>query len=180
MTKSINKITATTTMNILRYHLLSNTPSTTIKRTFQIKKKYQNRVVNWNRLYSSLNPFEENPFENDQVTYHSVADQDIMDWNDKIDLLLEESGEEIYNLNEHDGIMEFSVGSSGVFVINKQPHNRQIWYSSPISGPSRYNYDLNRKKWRCTRSGEYLDEVMSKELSSLLKTEIDLEKIELD
>lgn len=28
----------------------------------------------------------------------------------------------------------------GIYVLNKQPPNRQIWLSSPISGPKRYDY----------------------------------------
>jgi frataxin len=29
---------------------------------------------------------------------------------------------------------------AGTYVINKQPPNRQIWLSSPVSGPKRYDY----------------------------------------
>lgn len=29
---------------------------------------------------------------------------------------------------------------AGTYVINKQPPNKQIWLSSPISGPKRYDY----------------------------------------
>jgi frataxin len=28
----------------------------------------------------------------------------------------------------------------GTWVINKQPPNKQIWLSSPLSGPKRYDY----------------------------------------
>lgn len=28
----------------------------------------------------------------------------------------------------------------GTYVLNKQPPNRQIWLSSPISGPKRYDW----------------------------------------
>ena len=28
----------------------------------------------------------------------------------------------------------------GTYVLNKQPPNRQIWLSSPVSGPKRYDW----------------------------------------
>lgn len=28
----------------------------------------------------------------------------------------------------------------GTYVLNKQPANKQIWLSSPVSGPKRYDY----------------------------------------
>ena len=32
------------------------------------------------------------------------------------------------------------LGELGTYVINKQTPNRQIWMSSPISGPVRYDW----------------------------------------
>lgn len=29
---------------------------------------------------------------------------------------------------------------NGTYVINKQPPNKQIWLSSPVSGPKRYDW----------------------------------------
>jgi frataxin len=29
---------------------------------------------------------------------------------------------------------------AGTYVLNKQPPNKQIWLSSPISGPKRYDW----------------------------------------
>jgi frataxin len=28
----------------------------------------------------------------------------------------------------------------GIYVLNKQPPNKQIWLSSPVSGPKRYDF----------------------------------------
>jgi len=36
------------------------------------------------------------------------------------------------------------------WVINKQTPNRQLWWSSPISGPRRYEYTSHQ--WRHTRA----------------------------
>lgn len=38
------------------------------------------------------------------------------------------------------GVLNVSFPSIGTYVINKQPPNKQIWLSSPKSGPKRYDY----------------------------------------
>lgn len=61
------------------------------------------------------------------------------------------------------------------FVLNKQPPNKQIWLSSPISGPKRYDWvvsqeGMNYKEgsgvgdWIYLRDGSLLTEVLRKEL----------------
>lgn len=38
------------------------------------------------------------------------------------------------------GVLTLKFPPAGTYVINKQPPNKQIWLSSPISGPKRYDY----------------------------------------
>ena len=54
--------------------------------------------------------------------------------------------------HEKSGVLSISMGAKGNYVINKQSPNKQIWWSSPaagvtISGPKRFEYDSNAKKW---------------------------------
>jgi frataxin len=62
----------------------------------------------------------------------------------------------------------------GTYVINKQPPNKQIWLSSPISGPKRYDYvvtsegqdskqDTATGGWVYLRDGTYLTELLQQE-----------------
>ena len=53
---------------------------------------------------------------------------------------------------------------NGTYVLNKQTPNRQIWLSSPISGPKRYDWVPERKSWIYKRT--------DKELWSELKEEL--------
>lgn len=40
-----------------------------------------------------------------------------------------------------DGVLTIHFGAThGTYVINRQSPNRQIWLSSPTSGPKRYDY----------------------------------------
>uniref|UniRef100_A0A7S2BQZ4 ferroxidase n=1 Tax=Haptolina brevifila TaxID=156173 RepID=A0A7S2BQZ4_9EUKA len=46
-----------------------------------------------------------------------------------------------------DGVLNVEVGTLGTFVLNKQAPNRQLWGSSPISGPLRYDLCTSSKAW---------------------------------
>jgi frataxin len=61
------------------------------------------------------------------------------------------------------------------YVLNKQPPNKQIWLSSPISGPKRFDWvikqeGMNAKEgsgqgdWVYMRDGSSLTEILRKEL----------------
>lgn len=42
----------------------------------------------------------------------------------------------------------------GTYVINKQPPNKQIWLSSPVSGPKRYDWLGEQPKVEESKKGE--------------------------
>ena len=46
-----------------------------------------------------------------------------------------------------DGVLSIQLGEAGTYVLNIQAPNRQIWLSSPISGPARYNFDSSTRTW---------------------------------
>lgn len=65
--------------------------------------------------------------------------------------------------------------SLGTYVLNKQPPNKQIWLSSPLSGPKRFDWvvvgeGLHQKEgggigdWVYLRDGTSLTELLRKEL----------------
>ena len=41
-----------------------------------------------------------------------------------------------------DGVLTVKLSQFGIYVLNKQTPNRQIWLSSPVSGP--YRYDISQ------------------------------------
>ncbi|KAJ1549013.1 Mitochondrial chaperone Frataxin, partial [Cladochytrium tenue] len=78
------------------------------------------------------------------------------------------------------GVLTVKTGVGGTYVINKQPPNRQIWLSSPISGPRRFHLTSvdgsdQRQRWRDVRTGEALQEVLQDELSRMLKRPVELQ-----
>ncbi len=68
------------------------------------------------------------------------------------------------------GVLNVSLGSVGTWVINKQTPNRQLWWSSPISGPRRYEFIQNSSStssvncWKHSKDGSDLIETLSNEI----------------
>ncbi|XP_043102088.1 frataxin, mitochondrial [Puntigrus tetrazona] len=78
-----------------------------------------------------------------------------------------------YDVVFSNGVLTMKVGSDhGTYVINKQTPNRQIWLSSPTSGPKRY--DWTGERWVYAHDGVALHNLLSKELSVIFKSNIDL------
>lgn len=73
------------------------------------------------------------------------------------------------------GVVRLYLGDeNGTYVANTQTPNRQIWLSSPISGPWRYDWHPNDRVWRSTRDGHLLTELLEKELSGIAGTPIEI------
>ncbi|TPX56496.1 ferroxidase [Powellomyces hirtus] len=101
--------------------------------------------------------------------YHKHADE-LMDY--LVDTM-EGIGEEVelagFDVVYASGVLNLSLGDHGTYVINKQPPNKQIWLSSPVSGPKRFDYSPLAKSWICLRTTEDILDLLSKELSALLQ-----------
>ena len=65
------------------------------------------------------------------------------------------------NIDMHDGILTLDT-NKGTFVLNKQSSTKEIWLSSPISGP--YHFVLQDNYWK-SRSGVELFEILTNELN---------------
>ncbi|KAH0607791.1 uncharacterized protein H6S33_002825 [Morchella sextelata] len=61
------------------------------------------------------------------------------------------------------GVLTITV-PQGTYVINKQPPNRQIWISSPITGPNRFDWDPINYVWVSSRDKATLGGVLKKEI----------------
>lgn len=70
--------------------------------------------------------------------FHDVADHTL----EQVMQLLTplESEQDDVDIACSQGVLNINLGSRGMWVINKQTPNRQLWWSSPLSGPRRYEY----------------------------------------
>ena len=80
------------------------------------------------------------------------------------------------------GVLSITTVEKGTYVINKQPPNKQIWLSSPITGPKRFDYCLasegqndkegtGKGSWIYARDGSSLSNLIHEELG----VDVDLE-----
>ncbi|KAL1500698.1 hypothetical protein AB1Y20_013345 [Prymnesium parvum] len=65
-------------------------------------------------------------------------------------------------------VLTIAVGSRGTFVINKQSPNKQLWLSSPISGPSRYDFCPSTLRWVHTRDQTPLLDILRDDFETLV------------
>ncbi|KAI1289136.1 Frataxin -like protein, mitochondrial [Halotydeus destructor] len=69
------------------------------------------------------------------------------------------------------GVLTVKLGHHGTYVINKQSPNRQIWLSSPVSGPKRYDFMDGR--WIYKHDGVSLHDLLTIELSEIFGSEVE-------
>ncbi|XP_054160356.1 frataxin, mitochondrial-like [Oppia nitens] len=118
------------------------------------------------RMSSSTQPL-------DNLMYERIADQTLDHLTEELELLLETNDVvNDYDISLNNGVLTVNLGSHGVYVINKQTPNKQIWFSSPFSGPKRYDWINN--DWIYKKDGISLLSILTSELSVILKRKIKL------
>ncbi|KAF2668857.1 Frataxin [Microthyrium microscopicum] len=119
-------------------------------------------------------PVPEAPSEITLEEYHRAAD----DYLEALRAQLEANQEKQHDLDFDfsDGLLSIET-KKGNYVINKQPPNKQVWLSSPISGPKRFDWvvsgeQIHEKGGAGTGDWVYLRDGTS--LTTLLKDELDV------
>lgn len=102
--------------------------------------------------------------------YDKISNIYLEDLGDEIDIIAEDYPEVDFDLSQ--GVLTLNT-SKGTYVINRQPPNKQIWLSSPLTGPNRY--DLVGGKWTSLRDDGKLSELLLRELSDILGTSVELQ-----
>ncbi|XP_007528508.1 frataxin, mitochondrial [Erinaceus europaeus] len=113
----------------------------------------------------------------DETTYERLAERTL----DSLAEFFEDLADKPYTREDYDvsfgsGVLTVKLGGDlGTYVINKQTPNKQIWLSSPSSGPKRY--DWTGKSWVYSHDGVSLHELLTAELTTVFKTELDLSSL---
>ena len=105
-------------------------------------------------------------------SFHRVADDTLECLQDQFEALVEDEEVEGADVTCESGVLEIDLGQSGTYVINKQAPNEQLWLSSPISGPFRYDYSREVGAWVYSRDNHRLEDKLSDELSDILGTPV--------
>ncbi|PZC74926.1 hypothetical protein B5X24_HaOG207031 [Helicoverpa armigera] len=77
-----------------------------------------------------------------------------------------------------DGVLTVALGSKyGTYVINRQTPNKQIWLSSPVSGPKRYDLILkDGGHWVYKHDGISLHKLLQEEISKIVTNKVEFKK----
>ncbi|XP_062207087.1 frataxin, mitochondrial-like [Phragmites australis] len=106
--------------------------------------------------------------------FHKLADETIHDLLEK----LEEYGDSIqmdgFDIDYGNQVLTLRLGDLGTYVVNKQTPNRQIWLSSLVSGPSRFNWDAATNGWIYKRTRANLVQLLEEEIGELCGTPVEL------
>ncbi|KAG7294485.1 hypothetical protein NEMBOFW57_004559 [Staphylotrichum longicolle] len=106
--------------------------------------------------------------------YHTLADEYLDNLLSRLEQMQDER--EDVDVEYSAGVLTLSLGTDvGTYVINKQPPNKQIWLSSPKTGPKRYDYvvlgegqhekqDTATGDWVYLRDGSTLSDLLAEEI----------------
>ena len=98
-------------------------------------------------------------------TYHHLSDSYIDTLLSHLETLSDNNGD--IEVEYSAGVLTLTYPPNGTYVFNKQPPNRQIWISSPVSGPKRYDWVAREHGW-----GEWVYLRDGSTLSGLLEEEV--------
>ncbi|KAK2583104.1 hypothetical protein KPH14_009131 [Odynerus spinipes] len=106
------------------------------------------------------------------VEFEKVSDATLESLTEYFDELIEEAPHlKDADVSFGDGVLTIKFGDPyGTYVINRQTPNRQIWLSSPTSGPKRY--DFINGQWIYKHDGKSLQELLNNEISVIVKKDI--------
>ncbi|XP_048737891.2 frataxin, mitochondrial-like isoform X2 [Ostrea edulis] len=111
-----------------------------------------------------------------ELEYHAVADETM----ESLTEVFEDLPDSVpcdpeYDAQYSSGVLTVKISDKfGTYVINKQPGNLQIWLSSPVSGP--FRYDFLEGTWIYKRTSHTLHDVLSDEVSKALNASVDFTK----
>jgi len=107
--------------------------------------------------------------------YHALSDKTMDTLLEKLETTLDSESNPAFEVEYHSGVLTLLLGDKGTYVINKQPPNKQIWLSSPFSGPKRYDYDEGADNWVYSRDGTALGDLLNEELVRVFEQPVDLD-----
>jgi len=111
-----------------------------------------------------------------EADFSLVADTTL---EDIADSLVDQADKPEYDIDLSQGVLTIELGPSlGTYVLNTQKPNRQIWMSSPTSGPWRYGWDEEDRAWKSTRDGHILRQRMNAELKQACGMSVALQEPE--
>lgn len=111
------------------------------------------------------------PPELELHVYQAAASRTLQCLQEKMEAMVDESDDDS-DVDFSGDVLNLTIGDRGTFVLNKQEPNKQIWLSSPVSGPLRYDLDVEALDWVNTRDRSLLSAVLGRDISQLVGREV--------
>ncbi|KAI5702674.1 hypothetical protein M8J75_002905 [Diaphorina citri] len=107
--------------------------------------------------------------------YEVICNETLESLTDYFDVIVEENTHlENADVTYGDGVLTVNFGNPhGTYVINRQTPNKQIWLSSPTSGPKRYDFDPSRNTWIYKHDNKSLHDLLQEEIVTIVMSNVD-------
>jgi len=117
------------------------------------------------------------PVQSDSYIFDEAAEETLHELQERLEVL-EDANIPDFDLEYSSGVLTVTFGDKGTYVLNKQSPNRQIWFSSPLSGPKRYDMSVNSRhaQWLDTRDKHRLQDRLYKEIKQLCGIDLGVTK----
>jgi frataxin len=144
-----------------------------IKMKYNFLKQKIKTTFNSYILYSALNVkfFSINSHNNSKELPKISFDKYYKEVQNLLESLYEDIDSQeleiVENISLSDGVLNIALTGNKKYVINMQRPNLQVWLSSPISGPQRYEFNLDSNKWLNIRNNINIYELLEKEFNSI-------------
>lgn len=112
----------------------------------------------------------------EDAEYHELADEYLENILAKFEDLQDQRPE--VDVEFSAGVLTLTFPPNGTYVINKQPPNKQIWLSSPTTGPKRYDWVIigdGQGEKEGTASGDWVYLRDGSSLSELIREELNVD-----
>lgn len=118
------------------------------------------------KAVAGMSGYSDNAYNEESDNFLQAIEEAMSEYEEKDDGVVEDVDfqSSVLNIQTH----------KGTFILNKQAPKLQLWLSSPISGPTHYDRvkgtaeDPEKIWWKCDRQGHSLEELLGKELGSVV------------
>eukprot|EP01006_Ploeotia_vitrea_P007843 TRINITY_DN18317_c0_g1_i1.p1 TRINITY_DN18317_c0_g1~~TRINITY_DN18317_c0_g1_i1.p1 ORF type:complete len:196 (+),score=79.17 TRINITY_DN18317_c0_g1_i1:27-614(+) len=137
--------TAASRLSVVRMPQLLSSSSMSMRRRWrrtvgvQLRKRVEGTITR--RSFARISDLDEAKYE---TMSHELLDS-LLDRLEDDALELPDGSE--FDVESSSGVLNVRAGSAGVWVINKHTASKQIWLSSPVSGPARFEFDEDSGAW---------------------------------
>ena len=118
------------------------------------------------------------PAEVSRETFHRAADHTLQGITEVMEDYADDNATLEMDVDLAGDVLNVALGARGHFVLNKQSPNQQIWMSSPVCGPQRYDFRADTLSWHCRRENKDLLTMLADDFEALTGDRLSFDDVE--